>query len=107
MWTKIYVGSALLGAVMILPTYPLGMSGSYKPTSASLEVRTAPKEKRGPESIPQMTNSSDCSFKDARNWVCRDGYTLMAADSGKLYLYRLGPVDHSAYISRAFLHRID
>ena len=59
--------------------------------------------KRNPEAIPQMTNTSSCEFKDTRNWVCRDGLTLTAADSGKVHLYRLGPVDKGVQVSHAHL----
>ncbi len=66
----------------------------------SLSVEDA---KRQPEAIPQMTDTSSCEFKDTRNWVCRDGWTLTAADSGKLHLYRLGPVDKGVQVSHAYL----
>jgi len=58
-----------------------------------------------PESIPQMTNSTDCEFQNPWTWVCRDGYTLTGSDHGKLYLYRLGPTDHHGNIRYAVIRR--
>ena len=58
-----------------------------------------------PESIPQMTNSTGCEFQNPWTWVCRDGYTLTASDSGKLHLYRLGSTDHRANVLHAVIRR--
>jgi hypothetical protein len=60
---------------------------------------------KGPQSVPQMTNSTDCESQNPLTWVCRDGYTLTASDSGKLHLYRLGSTDHRANILHAVIRR--
>ena len=50
-----------------------------------------------PEAIPQMTNTSVCESKDILNWVCKDGGTITAGHSGKLYMFRLRQKDPQMY----------
>jgi len=71
--------SLLLGPTLAHPTVIIHNNGVTKVAA--------------PEAIPQMTNTSVCEAKDMLNWVCRDGSTITAAHSGKLYMLRLGQDD--------------
>jgi hypothetical protein len=83
----------LLGVMTSQPLNPSLVSG---PTLAHPAVRVhndGVTKAVAPEAIPQMTNTSVCEAKDILNWVCRDGSTITAAHSGKLYMFRLGQDD--------------
>lgn len=43
-----------------------------------------------PDGIPQMGEVVDCEFKNARNWVCKDGRALMTSVDGKVTLTYIG-----------------
>ena len=80
----------------VMTSQPLNPSLLLEPTLAHPAVRIhndGVAKIVAPEAIPQMTNTSLCEAKDMLNWVCRDGSTITAAHSGKLYMFRLGQGD--------------
>jgi hypothetical protein len=96
-------GAAFLA--LIAGTYVVNLQLINKSSGSSVTLHDSLVDRatHSPEAIPQMTNTTSCEFNDTRNWVCRDGLTLTAADSGKLYLFLLGPVDKGVQVSHAHL----